>query len=217
MALTLANLRTLSWDWLDDSNGAYFTQTVLNMRLNLAQIECQKRLISANQQWYVKCVNTSTVVSQNAYAVPSDFLEVIRLDYVTQGSGTTASTQKLMMITPNQVDLVTDVQGDPQFYYLQNQNLIMLVPTPSRIITLDLKYAYRVADMSADSDLPDIPAQFHEYLAVLATRDCLIKDGRPLTPIEAKLQHYELLFKQLAVQRTADGARMTTTTGFLDG
>lgn len=216
MALTLANLRTLCWDWLDDPAGSYFIQSTLDLRLNLAQKELQKRLISANQQWYVKCVNTATVIGQNAYAVPSDFIEVIRLDYVTQGSGTTATTQKLMSITPNQVDMVTDTQGDPQFYYLQNQNLIILVPTPDRAVTLDLRYAYLLADMASASDTPDVPAQFSEYIAVLATRDCLIKDGRPLTPIESKLQHYEKLLKESAVQRLADGARMITRTNYLE-
>jgi hypothetical protein len=77
---------------------------------------------------------------------------------------------------------------------------------------LHLEYSYYVADMVADNDTPDAPAHFHEYIAILATRDCLIKDGRPLQPIEAKLVHYENLLKEVAEQRMADGPRMIVQT-----
>ncbi len=213
--MTLTQLITYCSDLLDDPNNTYFTTSNLTLRLNLALRELQKRLISANEQWYMTCSTTTTVVSQNAYAIPSDFIQVIRLDYITQGSGTTASTQKLMPITPNQVDLVTDVSGDPQYYVLQKDQFV-LYPTPNAVKTLHLYYSYYVADMVAGSDIPDAPAQFHEYIAILAARDCYIKDGRSIQPIEQKLQEYEKLLKELAEQREASVTRMVVKTGFLD-
>jgi len=213
--VTLDQLRTYCWDLLDDPNGSYFTSATLTLRLNLALRETQKRLISANQQWYLTCATAPTVAFQNTYALPSDFLQVLRLEYVTQGSGTTASTQKLFEITPNQTDLVTDVQGDPQFYILQKDSF-RLVPTPTRVVTMELYYSYYVADMVNGSDVPDAPPQFHEYIAILAARDCYIKDGRPITPIEQKLAQYEKLFKEIAVQREADGPRMIVRTNYLE-
>jgi hypothetical protein len=213
--MTLTQMITYCSDLLDDPNNTYFTTTNLTLRLNLALRELQKRLISANEQWYMTCVTAPTVISQSAYALPSDFMQVIRLDYITQGSGTTATTQKLLPITPNQVDMITDVSGDPQFYVLQKDQFV-LYPTPTSVKTLHLYYSYYVADMVSGSDTPDAPAQFHEYIAILAARDCYIKDGRPITPIEQKLQEYEKLLKEVAVQREASVARMVTKTNYLD-
>ncbi len=66
--------------------------------------------------------------------------------------------------------------------------------------------------MVSDNDLPDAPQQFHEYISWLTARDCMVKDFRPLSAIEAKLQEYEKLLKQIADQRRADGARMIVQT-----
>ncbi len=148
------------------------------------------------------------VVGQSTYALPSDFLQIIRLEYV---NGAQARNTKISYITPNQRDLIVDVTGDPGWYYFQ-KNTLVLLPTPNTAREMHLEYSYYVADMVADVDVPDAPAQFHEYIAILATRDCLIKDNRPLTPIESKLAEYEKLLKSIADQRRADGSRMIVMT-----
>ncbi len=202
--MTLLDLQVLTSDILDDPSNGYFTLTILNQRLNLNLRELQKRLISANNEYYSACVTTSTVIGQAAYALPSDFLQILRLDYILNGSGATAQTQKLQAITPNQRDLISTTSGDPMCYYFQKNNII-LTPVPNRIITLHLEYSYYVADMVATSDIPDAPQQFHPYIAYLTARDCMVKDGRPLAAIETQLTQYETLLKQIAVQREADG------------
>lgn len=214
--MTLTQMITYLRDLLDDPAGTYFTDTNLTLRLNLALKELQKRLISANQQWYMTCATAPMVISQNVYALPSDFLQIIRFDYITQGSGSTASTQKLQEITPNQTDLINSVQGQPYFYILQKDS-VQLVPTPQSVMTMHLYYSYLVADMVNGSDVPDAPSQFHEYLPILTARDCYIKDGRSIQPIEQKLIEYEKLLKESAVQRLADGPRMIVKTDVWDG
>ncbi len=213
--MTLTDLQVLTSDYLDDPNNGYFTLTVLNQRLNLALRELQKRLISANSEWYTTCVKTNWVIGQAVYALPADFLQIIRLEYVTQGSGATAQTQKIYEMTPNQRDLLPDTSGDPGFYYLQKTNLV-LAPVPQRVVEMHLEYSYYVQDMVLGSDVPDAPQQFHEYIALLTVRDCMVKDNRPLGNIEAKLSEYQTLLKQIAVQREADGARMVVSTTSLD-
>ncbi len=213
--MTLADLQTLTSDILDDSQNGYFTLPILTQRLNLNLRELQKRLISANEQYYTICVTTPTVIGQAAYALPSDFLQIIRLDYITQGSGVTAQTQKINFITPNQIDLISETSGVPAFYYMQKNNLI-LTPVPNAIWTLHLEYSYYVADMVNTTDVPDAPQQFHPYIAYLTARDCMVKDGRPLGAIESQLGQYEMLLKQIAVQREADGTRMVVQTESMD-
>ncbi len=212
MSLSFLQLQQYASDLLDDPNNGYFTLPILKLRLNLAQRELQKRLISANQQWYMECVKANTVVGQNTYTLPTDFMELIRLERLLQGSGQTADYQAIKAITPNQRDIVVEGQSGPPFYYYFMQTNLVLVPTPDLVYEIHLEYAYSVVDMVNDSDVPDAPEQFHEYIAILATRDCLIKDGRPLEPIQSKMAQYEELLKELAVQRRADSPRMITST-----
>ncbi len=214
--MTLAQLRTYCWDILDDPNGSYFTSSVLNLRLNLATRELQKRLITANKDYYSECVKANTVVNQREYSLPSDFYQLIRLEWYQVGTSLTSLPNKIEPISPNQRDLVNEIQGSPQFYSMAGNN-ILLWPLPDQVYEMHLEYAYQIVDMALDADEPDAPEQYHEYIAILATRDCLIKDGRPLSPIETKLNDYETLLKQLAVQRQADAARMGVVTRYDNG
>ncbi len=202
---------SLASDYLDDPNNSYFTTTLLTLRLNLALKELQKRLILAAEQYYVVCVYTNTVVNQKAYALPTDFLNIVRLDYIQSGSGATAVEQKIFAMTPNQRDLVASISGPPRYYYFQNNNII-IDPAPDAAYEMHLEYTYFVADLVAGVDIPDAPQQFHEYIVLMAVRDCMVKDNRPLGNIEAKLKEYEELLKQMASSRRDDGARMIIAT-----
>lgn len=213
--MTFLELQTLTSDILDDVQNGYFTLPVLKQRLNLSLKELQKRLISANNEYYSYCVKTNTVVNQSAYAVPTDFVQIIRLAMITQGTGTTAQEMKIDSITPNQRDLITETSGDPKFYYFQKDNLI-LCPVPNRIVEIHLEYSYLVPDMVGDSDTPDAPVHFHPYIAYLTARDCMVKDFRSIASIEKQLTDYETLLKQIAVQRQNDGAKMVVQTNSLD-
>ncbi len=210
--MTLAQLRSLCLDWLDDASGTYFTQPVLDLRINLGLQELQKRLLSANKEYYLKCLQTDTVANQQAYALPDDFIRVIRLEWYNPGTSQTSLSNWIAPMTPNQKDLVGYITGSPAFYTFAKNN-IMLWPLPDTVYEVHLEYSYRVAPMVLTTDEPDAPEEFHEYIAVLATRDCLIKDGRPLTPIDSKLKYYEELLKQIADQRAVDSPRMVVQTG----
>lgn len=209
--MTFLDLQNYVGRNVDDKSFGYFTLTDVKARLNLAQREVQKRLISANEQYYTTCVKTNTIAYQNAYSLPSDFLQIIRLERVVQASTTNPIVQQIKPITPNQRENLVDVTGDPDFYYFQ-KNYMMLVPTPNRVQEIHLEYSYQVTDMVNDSDVPDAPAWAHEYVGVLATRDCLFQDERSMQPIEKKLEDFEKLMKEIAVQRHADDTRTVVIT-----
>lgn len=213
--MTFLQMQQLASDYLDDPSNGYFGLTLLKQRLNLAAQELQKRLLLSAKQFYVQCVSTSTVAQQQAYALPSDFMELVRLDYITSGTGANANYQKIIPMTPNQRDLISDIQGRPAYYWLQNNN-IMLSPIPDAVYTLHLEYAYMIADMVNDSDVLDAPAQFHEYPVLLTVRDCMVKDMRPLGNVETKLKELEELLKQFAGERQVDTARMVVTSDAMD-
>jgi hypothetical protein len=66
--------------------------------------------------------------------------------------------------------------------------------------------------MSLDTDVPDAPEDYHEYIAILAARDGFLRDGRPLSPIESKLAYYERMMEESAENRNVDSPRMVVAT-----
>lgn len=210
-------IKSLARYWLDDPDGDYFVDAFMDRAINQAQREAQKRLLQAGENYYTVCSITSTVTNQRDYAFPSDFYKLIRLERITQGSGDTAATERLYPLTRNETDTAgysgydSSATGLP-FNYVINKSTFSLYPVPDASKTLRLWYAYRVADMDDDADVPDVPEDYHEYLSILAARDGFLRDGRGLGPIESKLSYYDTMFKQLAESRNEDSPRMVVST-----
>lgn len=210
--MTLLDLRTLVLTWLDDPNAGYFTTSQVNQWINNAQKETQKILIQAGENWYVKCAETPVFMSQCAYALPGDFLKTHRVELVTGGTAPNETKFTLESITIQQQDLFNMQVGQPRAYFLKKDRMVIFPVADADYQALRMSYSYRVLDMALDTEVPDVPEQYHEFLAVLATLDGLYKDGRDPTPMMAKKQYYEALFKQDAEERTDDGAKSIVIT-----
>ena len=209
--MTLLQLRTLCLSWLDDINGGYFTTAQMNVFLNNAQKEVQKLLLQSGELYYTKSVETTMVVNQTDYVIPTDFLKVHRLLIVLSGTSPNEETQTLQSITLNQQDLFDNQSTNPLAYYLKRSRFVM-VPPPANALVLRIEYSYLVADMTLDADVPDVPTQYQEYIAVLATIDGFLKDGRDASMMLTKKAFYEELMKQDQQNRKQDGPRMVVTT-----
>lgn len=210
--MTLSDLQNLCGFWLNDPQFGYFTQTQLNYWLNNAQREVQKILLQSRANFYVTPVQTTLVVGQNDYVLPLDFMTVHRFEIVLSGVPPQETVSNLSPITINQQDIVQSQQGTPQFYFLK-KNRVRVIPAPDTALPLRMYYSYAVSDMVNLTDQPDVPAPYHELLAVLATIDGLMKDGRDVTPFIAKRTYYEELLKQETQDRNEDAPRGIVQTG----
>lgn len=207
MALDFKDLKDLTVDWLDDPEYGYFTETRVGQRVNRALFEVQKLLVNAGQDYYVKCVTTQTVIDQEIYAYPSDFLKVNYLSLITQGSGAKRVKRQLNPMVRSQQNMLYGETGTPSNYYL-SRNYFHLHPIPNEVKTIEMDYTYRVAEMVNDDDIPDCPEIYVEFIAVLAALDGFIKDGRDMTPLLNKKAYYEELMKKNSQQRKVDKPRM---------
>jgi hypothetical protein len=210
--MTFDDLKNLTAFWLDDLNFGYFTTTQVGAWLNNAQKETQKILLQSRQNFYIKPVQTTLVVNQSDYILPNDFMTLHRAEIVISGVVPNEERSPLAPITLNQQDLVPSQTGTPQFYYFK-RNRIVLMPTPSTAQVFRISYSYQVTDMVLGTDVPDVPDAYHEFLAVLATIDGLLKDGRDIGRFLSKREYYETLLKQETTDRNEDTPRSIVTTG----
>lgn len=206
--MTFLNLKNLLLYAVDDLNGAYFTTVQQNVWINNAQREVQKKLIQANSTYYVRPVQTTMVVDQFDYVLPTDFLKLNRLEVVISGTGINEVKKRLKPITLNQQDMFLPSQaGVPSFYSIKKDRVTVYPAPDSAVYILRLFYSPLVADMSLDADVPDVPAEYHEYISVVAALDAFVKDDRMPTNLIAKQQFYEKLMMQTADERLQDESR----------
>lgn len=210
--MTRAEIRNLVLYWLDDLNAGYFTEPQVNVWINNAQKECQKRLIKAGQNYYVECVQTTLVVNQRSYALPEDIKKINRLEIIVSGVTPNESVTPIIPITLMQQDMLPTGNGTPSCYFL-SKNKLTLLPAPDTALVMRLDYSYLVADMTADSDIPDVPESYHEYIALLAAQDGFLKDGRANELLLKKIAEYEKDFDIDAQERNQDLPRGIISTG----
>lgn len=200
------DIKTLVWSWLDDPLHTYFTDSQVSVWVNNAQKECQKQLIQAGENFYVTRVSTQTVQNADTYALPSDFLKVNKLELLLSGTTPNEVRQTFTPTTLVQIDTISMTTGQPCAYVLKKSCLVMR-PIPDTVYTVYMDYSYLVADMTAPGSIPDVPLQYHEYLAVLATIDGFLKDQRDPSPMLSKRDFYLGMMKQDSEDRTIDASR----------
>ena len=66
--------------------------------------------------------------------------------------------------------------------------------------------------MTSGTDEPDLPTQYHEYIAVIAALDCFLKDDRRPDTLLVKKKFYEDMMKKDQENRVETGPRMVVTT-----
>lgn len=209
--MNLGELQNLTASLLDDLKFGYFTKPQVTVFLNNAQRTVQKMLLQAGQNFYVKCVETMTDTSSCSYALPLDFLKLHRLEIVLNAGSRYETRFPLPQITLNQIDLLTFSPAQPTNYYFK-KNRLVLAPPPQTPQTMRLFYSYLVGDMIAETSVPDVPETYHEFIAILAAEDGLIKDDRDASKLLNKKQFYEEMLKRDAQARGEDRPRTVNET-----
>lgn len=209
--MTRLQIKTAVLAWLDDPNGLYFTDSIVNNWINLAHRQVQMELLQAGENWYMKPVESYTVIGQSDYVLPSDFIYEHRLEIVLNGTGTNENRQPLSVITTNQQDLISIALGTPDSYYIKKDR-VTISPTPQSAYLLRLYYSPMVADLTSDSDVPDVPEQFMEMVALFAAFNGYIKDDRVPNNLMSKKEEFKAIMKQSAEDRTQDKSRQVVIT-----
>jgi hypothetical protein len=209
--MNFAELKRYTLGLLDDPQGTYFNppgNPMLDKYLNNAAKETQKLLIMSGNNYYLKCVTTPLNNNQQDYILPDDFVDLNRLDVILSGTPPNQTFTPLTSITVNQIDLILNTSGQPSYYFLK-QNRLVLWPTPtsSNQFLLRLFYSYQLAEMVNDTDIPNIPEYYHEFIGILAAIDGFLRDGRDPSSLILKRTFYETMLKAETNERLKDGPR----------
>ncbi len=206
--MNFGNLQTLVLSWLDDPMAGYFTIPQISVFLNNGQKEVQKLLLLAGQNWYVEKMQGQLIVDSDTYVLPSDFKQCHQLEIVISGAvGTTSERRRTLdWKTLMQLEEIQET-GQPYAYNIR-RNLLTVRPVPDSAYTIYLSQSYQCVDMVNPLDLPDVPEDYTEYIAVIATLDGFLKDQRDPSPfVIAKKDKYEKALERDAAKRNVSKPR----------
>ena len=122
---------------------------------------------------------TTSVASQQEYAVPSRMISIKRVEY---------DSEKLMPIDFQKLDSIdlntnTTITGDPQYYYYFD-DVFGLHPTPDTAgLTIKI-YSYDEEDALTAMSTLETPSQYHNELVMGTAYYMTLKElGHPHTPL----------------------------------
>lgn len=215
--MNFGQLQTLVLSWLDDPAGAYFTAPQTNVWINNGQKEVQKLLLATGDLYYATRMSGTTIANQDTYALPADFKKLHKFEIVLGGTGVNQNRQTMTPVTYNQLEQVSQGTGCPAAYNIR-RNIVTMRPIPDNIYPMYLHQSYQVVDMVHPADLPDVPEDYTEYIAVLATLDGFLKDQRdPSAFVAAKQDKYKEMLKIDAQQREVSAPRAVVVTEDVGG
>lgn len=206
--MTVAQMIAYILSEVDDLQGAYFTEPQLIRYINQAAGECQKKLLAAGNNWYVKKTADGaylTVANQDTYTPPTDLLNLNRLEIV-QNPGVNENRVALTSITLNQKDYFYGYSQWPVAFYFQKTDIVMCPAPQIAGLTIRYYYSYRIAEVTTTAETVDVPPEFHEYICYLSIMKCFAKDGRDPGYFLGMVKEIEQRLEKQAIQRAQDHA-----------
>lgn len=133
----------------------------------------------------------STVPGTATFALPSDFAKIRSLHRTDLG-------RELESVELRDIDRSIITSGEPYAYAQDGVNL-HLYPTPDQVYPLELRYWKIPAALSADTDVPTIPSDYHNILIYSACAE-----GYRAEDDHATAQQWQALYDRGLSQLAAD-------------
>lgn len=188
--MNLGELKSLFAKYAKDPYYQYFTETEVTTLLNNALYQLQRRLLKTHAARYSVCTSTTLVVGQSQYALPSDFLALFDLWIDLDQPNPQPATLPLTWIPLSKRHEFINTNGTPTHFFMLKDSVNVMVP-PDTALELEMIYAPRVALMVSNSDIPDAPEEYHEYLPLLSADTAYMIDDRASELVDRRLKYFE--------------------------
>lgn len=179
--MQLSEIRTRARIYLDDrGTSTRYSDSEINGLINAAQEEIQK-IIDDSDEYYFSAVQTYNVVTCTTtleFSLPADFKRVILAERImTDGSDPQPAVWAAF---PRRHLAHTQNCSLSPTCSLRGTKLQVIEPEES--YTLRMWYTKKLPDLSADSDVSEIPLEYHNLLALYTARVAIASEQRQFNP-----------------------------------
>lgn len=172
--MNLQELRDHVYLFLGEKSGvgSFYTDAEVTTAINNAQ-----RYIADVTGVLEQLATRNTVDGTDRYALPDDYIRGIIM-FCEKGAGNRWVMRELSAAAmEEQRGIMGATKGQPQYYRIRvgakqktlyTTGDIIVSPTPDGVYTLRLSYVQAPDDLAVDGDIPMLPAQMHEAIALRA-------------------------------------------------
>ena len=178
MTYNLGDITTRVQQRVRDTN---YSSTEINSYVN----DTQNDVFNEYYLPFMQAVQNYTVTANisditNGTGLPTNYIQAISLVLTTDGQEKLIEFlpyRVLDTLYPDPTDTLAYTTGVPIYWYFYNDT-IRLFPAPDQAFTLTLQYNKKPTELTADSDVPEIPSEFREVLVMgAAYRVLQVKDN----------------------------------------
>jgi len=179
---TLGEIRTRIRDLLNESTADFYTDAEINRWINDGERDIAEK---GNALCHIDTISTTS--STRTLAFVGNKVAFLEYTYATdQGLG-------LKRITANQIGKLADNATSPQRWYFSGNN-VAIEPEPDATYSLSAYiYDYPSTEMSADANIPEIPAEFRPLLILFG----LVKGLEKIKRYQQAAQVYGMYLNEL--------------------
>lgn len=187
--LTLNDLITLIRDYIDEPTPQNWSNLQLTRWINRRQQMISVEIMHVYEDYFEiqSALNATspqpgTVIGQELYPLPADFLNFKRIERSDTG-------QMLPAIDINEKITIGSslvpqaISGVVLSYYVVG-NYVGFTPTPQAVIPILMTYVQRLTDLENGTDVSNIPAEHHHLMAIGASIDAFINDESDTTALQ---------------------------------
>ncbi len=176
--MNLLNIRNLARFKSGINNTTTLSDADLDTLINIGYKKVQQKMLEVNQDFFEE-QKTKFYLSkdQDLYSLPDDFLAMkqLRLAYKTPAS----EKDYKVAIAHDAAETTSILQEEESPYpiYDITGNYFRIKPAPTDDVPDggEIYYFARRSDLSTTADVPDIPIDYHDILAVFAAKEASLK------------------------------------------
>ena len=179
--MNTASLIQTFYDYVDDQMADYWGRDKVLRFLNRGQEEVFRSIEDGDDNYFTKCIEYSVTENQTGelvFDLPSDFKRVVIAERLTDDNPI-----PVRWVDFNRRHDTTDwptivIRGKVRPHcYLTGQYIGVI--NPPETYTLRVWYANVIPELDSDDDVPqNIPADFHELIALEAAKRAMATEGR---------------------------------------
>jgi hypothetical protein len=195
--------RSILKDPLDSSRAfpydeSFYKDTDLLTDLNFEQRTIANKLIQTYENYFVTQTSIGVSSAQDYYQLPTDMIKILRLEDATNSN----ATIELIPTTFNDLDYFQPtIFGISSIgsitHYAMKGNYLVVRPVPSTNRTLRLHYCKRLDDMVSQSQVSEIPLEYHEILMWGIVKRALIRGESTPEALQVAMGEYTRLYKEM--------------------
>lgn len=172
----------LAGSYLNDRKQKRWSKPELIVYINEAQDEIAEIINTKYREFFLASATTPTVSGQNLYSMPTDLIELVKLEVVddTSSDQEPQDLVEIMLEDKKFYELLDDANEKSKYgyFFIQGTNFRSVPEVASSNEFFRIFYVQRLVPMVNNADISKIPGEHHELIAVKACKRALVKDRR---------------------------------------